>query len=73
LEKRFDLNGMIIDDMLIIGCDFHTRCQQVAVANDETGELLLDGNNWRVKKCAPNFTVRWPSHSAEKPRYLNSC
>jgi transposase len=28
--------------MLIIGCDFHTRYQQVAMANDETGELLLE-------------------------------
>ncbi len=24
--------------MLIIGCDFHTRYQQIAMANDETGE-----------------------------------
>jgi transposase len=28
--------------MLIIGCDFHTRYQQIAMANDETGELLLE-------------------------------
>ncbi len=28
--------------MLIIGCDFHTRHQQIAMANDETGELLLE-------------------------------
>jgi len=27
--------------MIIIGCDFHTRHQQIAMANDETGELLL--------------------------------
>ena len=27
---------------MIIGCDFHTRYQQIAVANDETGELLLE-------------------------------
>jgi hypothetical protein len=27
--------------MLIIGCDFHTRYQQIAMANDETGELVL--------------------------------
>src|SRR5579864_9390186 len=26
--------------MLIIGCDFHTRYQQIAMANDETGELI---------------------------------
>jgi hypothetical protein len=28
--------------MIIIGCDFHTRYQQIAMADDETGELLLD-------------------------------
>jgi transposase len=28
--------------MMIIGCDFHTRYQQIAMANDETGELLLE-------------------------------
>jgi len=25
--------------MLIIGCDFHTRYQQIAMAREETGEL----------------------------------
>src|SRR5205807_2796136 len=28
--------------MLIIGCDFHTRYQQIAMANDETGEVLVE-------------------------------
>jgi len=28
--------------MIIIGCDFHTRFQQIAMADDETGELLLE-------------------------------
>ena len=28
--------------MLIIGCDFHPRYQQIAMANDETGELLIE-------------------------------
>jgi transposase len=28
--------------MLILGCDFHTRYQQTAMANDETGELLVE-------------------------------
>jgi transposase len=28
--------------MIIIGCDFHTRYQQIAMANDETGEVLLE-------------------------------
>jgi hypothetical protein len=27
--------------MLIIGCDFHTRYQQIAMAREETGELLV--------------------------------
>ena len=29
--------------MLIIGCDFHTRYQQIATAEEKTGELLLAG------------------------------
>ncbi len=28
--------------MIIIRCDFHTRYQQIAMADDETGELLLE-------------------------------
>ena len=28
--------------MLIIGCDFHTRYQQIAMAREETGELVLE-------------------------------
>src|SRR5437660_9771667 len=28
--------------MLMIGCDFHTRYQQIAMANDETGEVLVE-------------------------------
>jgi len=28
--------------MLIIGCDFHTRYQQIAMAEESTGELLLE-------------------------------
>ena len=27
---------------MIIGCDFHTRYQQIAMAEDSTGELLLE-------------------------------
>jgi hypothetical protein len=27
--------------MLIVGCDFHTRYQQIAIAREETGELLV--------------------------------
>ena len=28
--------------MIIIGCDFHTRYQQIAMAREETGEVLLE-------------------------------
>lgn len=28
--------------MMIIGCDFHTRYQQIAMADDATGELLVE-------------------------------
>jgi len=28
--------------MIIIGCDFHTRYQQIAMADDKTGEILLE-------------------------------
>jgi transposase len=28
--------------MLIIGCDFHTRYQQIAMAREETAELLVE-------------------------------
>ena len=28
--------------MLIIGCDFHTRCKQIAMAREETNESLVE-------------------------------
>ncbi|HET7206636.1 MAG TPA: hypothetical protein VFI95_08655 [Terriglobales bacterium] len=28
--------------MIIMGCDFHTRYQQIAMAREETSESLLD-------------------------------
>ena len=28
--------------MLIIGCDFHTRYQQIAMAEDSAGKLLAE-------------------------------
>jgi len=28
--------------MLIIGCDFHTRYQQIAMAEETTGDVLLE-------------------------------
>ena len=35
--------------MLIIGCDFHTRYQQIAMAEDSTGELLTE---WSAPESA---------------------
>jgi hypothetical protein len=32
--------------MLIIGCDFQTRYQQIAMSREETGELLVE---WRLE------------------------
>jgi hypothetical protein len=28
--------------MLIIGCDFHTRYQQIAMAREETAEIIVE-------------------------------
>jgi hypothetical protein len=39
--------------MLIIGCDFHSRFQQVAMVDTETGELIerrLEHGNGEAKK-----------------------
>jgi len=39
--------------MLIIGCDFHSRFQQIAMVDTETGELIerrLDHSNGEAKK-----------------------
>jgi len=30
--------------MLILGCDFHTRYQQIAMAREETAELLVQAD-----------------------------
>jgi hypothetical protein len=42
--------------MLIIGCDFHSRFQQIAMVDTETGELIerrLEHGNGEAKKfCA---------------------
>jgi len=45
--------------MLIIGCDFRTRCQQIAMANGESGELLLE------RRLAGG-----PGHSSETGKLL---
>src|SRR5260370_39323434 len=47
--------------MIIIGCDFHTRYQQIAMAEDTTGELLLerrlDHESGEAHAFYPNFSV----------------
>ena len=42
--------------MIIIGCDFHTHYQQIAMANDETGELLLQRRLVAVSSPTPPRT-----------------
>jgi hypothetical protein len=43
--------------MIIIGCDFHTRYQQIAMAEESTGELLLErtGGGQQLLKCMAGF------------------
>jgi hypothetical protein len=54
--------------MLIIGCDFHTRYQQIAMVDEATGELVerrLD-SEWLhthadllQSNLSPHSNVRW--------------
>jgi hypothetical protein len=40
--------------MLIIGCDFHTRCQQIAIVDTTTGEIIelgLEHENGEAQQC----------------------
>ncbi len=59
--------------MIIIGCDFHTRYQQIAMANDETGELHLERRLDHQSGEAPSV-FHWfrekkgPSLSVERTR-----
>ena len=57
--------------MLIIGCDFHTRYQQIAMLDEATGELterrLLDKGNYpsspeieATKFLCASFSCRFP-------------
>jgi hypothetical protein len=46
--------------MIIIGCDFHTRYQQIAMANDETGELRLDHTSGGWHTLCELRTLGWP-------------
>jgi hypothetical protein len=54
--------------MLIIGCDFHARFQQIALLNTETGELeerQLGHENWRGTGFLPTVTRTGPSRDRE--------
>ena len=53
--------------MIIIGCDFHTRSLQIAMANDETGELLLERRLDHQSGEAHEFyrRVAQPSHASK--------
>ena len=43
--------------MLIIGCDFHTRYQQIAMAREETGELLVERRLDHASGRVPHTSV----------------
>jgi hypothetical protein len=42
--------------MLIIGCDFHTRYQQIAMARKETAELLVERLGAPASSCEAGLT-----------------
>ena len=52
--------------MLIVGCGFHPRYQQIQMANDESGELLLEqrlgaahpAKIWKGLRSAENPALR---------------
>jgi hypothetical protein len=46
--------------MLIIGCDFHTRYQQIAMAREETGNLGTDGTFPELSKPGRVEHTRYP-------------
>jgi hypothetical protein len=48
--------------MLIIGCDFHTRYQQIAMTDGATGELIgrrLDHENREANRSTPTCRTRF--------------
>jgi hypothetical protein len=51
--------------MLIIGCDFHTRYQQIAMAREETSELLVERRLDHESGEAHAFY--WSLQSAHEP------
>jgi hypothetical protein len=54
--------------MLIIGCDFHTRYQQIAMAREGTAELLLDIH----RNHSPALITVQPSFSTIPCKTLNN-
>ena len=47
--------------MLTIGCDFHTRFQQIAMVDTTTGEMIerrLEHENGEARSFTPHFPVQ---------------
>jgi hypothetical protein len=44
--------------MKIVGCDLHTRYQQIAMLEEETGELVERRLDMRAAKRGPSMQVR---------------
>jgi hypothetical protein len=55
--------------MLIIGCDFHTRYQQIAMAREETGELLVERRLDESALTSPNNSCYSPDSLCPAPRF----
>jgi hypothetical protein len=57
--------------MLIIGCDFHSRFQQVAMVDTETGELierrLVDCRRVTITSCYASKLVWRPAAKSPLP------
>src|SRR6185437_4012253 len=54
--------------MLIIGCDFHTRYQQIAMLDEATGEVVerrLDHLNGEAEAFYRSLPQLWVGHAAE--------
>jgi hypothetical protein len=54
--------------MLIIGCDFHARYGQIAMAEDSTGETLLEPGAHTRMVCAPTRFQPLSATNAALPR-----
>jgi len=50
--------------MLIIGCDFHTRYQQIAMAREETSELLPGATGSLWEPGSKGSSLPYPTNSA---------